>query len=132
MSLFIHKHNSTSLTPDSSVRSRERENLEEAITQGSPVNPTFGSSAKSFSDFPDAKKEVGPPKRIADKIDFLICNSCFWCASCLKLDVEFAMDKCPYCEGSSIECIPIASNETYSFEYNPTSGITLEFSELKL
>ncbi|MDQ6864958.1 MAG: hypothetical protein M3044_14180 [Thermoproteota archaeon] len=129
MSLFIHKHNTISLTPDSSVRSRERENLEQAIAQGSPVTPTFGSSAKSFSDFPNAKKEVGSHKRIADKIDFLICNSCFWCASCLTLDVEFAIDKCPYCEGSSIEYIPIAANETYSVEYNPASGITLEFSK---
>lgn len=129
MSLFIHKHNTISLIPDSSVRSGESESLEEAMAQGSPVTPTFGSSAKSLSDIPNAKKEVRSHKRIADKIDFLICNSCFWCASCLTLDVEFAIDECPYCKASSIEYIPIAANETYSFEYNPTSGITLEFSK---
>ena len=58
MSLFIHKRNTISLTPDSSVRSPRAQNLEEAIAQNSPVTPTFGSSAKSFSDFPNAKKEL--------------------------------------------------------------------------
>ncbi len=95
-------HNTTSLIPDSSVRSGEHASLEEAIAHGSPATPTFGSSTKSFPDIPNAKKEARPHKRIADKIDFLICNSCFWCASCLSLDVESAVDKCPYCEESSI------------------------------
>ena len=125
MSLFIHKHNTISLIPDSPVQSGENESLGE----GSPVTPMFGSSVKSLSDIPNANKEVRSHKRIADKIDFLICNSCFWCASCITVEVELAIDKCPYCKESSIEYIPIATNETYLFEYNPTSGITLEFSK---
>ena len=98
MSLFIHKRNTISLTPDSSVRSREHENLEEAIAQSSPVTPTFGSSAKSFSDIRNAKKEVRSHKRIADKIDLLICNSSFWCASYFTVNLQFGIDKCPHCK----------------------------------
>jgi hypothetical protein len=63
---------------------------------------------------------------------FLLCESCFWCASSISL---ISMDWiCPVCSNnnnnSKIESIPIENNETYKFNYNQRHGVILEFSEL--
>jgi hypothetical protein len=59
---------------------------------------------------------------------FLLCESCFWCASSISL---ISMDWiCPVCNNSKIESIPIENNETYKFNYNQRHGVILEFSEL--
>ena len=57
---------------------------------------------------------------------FLLCNSCFWCASILYDDVQpFRM--CPICMDNELEFMPISSEETYKFDYDKRHGITLEF-----
>ena len=68
-------------------------------------------------------------KRIITKQrHFLLCESCFWCASSIYL---VSMDWiCPVCNNSKIESIPIENNEMYKFDYNQRHGVILEFSEL--
>ena len=69
-------------------------------------------------------------KRIITKQrHFLLCESCFWCASSIYL---VSMDWiCPVCNNNSkIESIPIENNEMYKFDYNQRHGVILEFSEL--
>ena len=74
-------------------------------------------------------------KRIITKQrHFLLCKSCFWCASSVYL---LSMDWiCPVCNNnnnnnsSKIESIPIENNEMYKFDYNQRHGVILEFSEL--
>ena len=63
--------------------------------------------------------------RISDEVSFLICRSCFWCASCLSPESTFA--KCPSCVEENIESLPIAENEDYRFKVDLKRGITLEF-----
>ena len=48
---------------------------------------------------------------------FQICQSCFWCASSfIRLRV---FDKCPLCyREDTIDSMPIASGEIYSYDYN--------------
>ena len=41
--------------------------------------------------------------RISKKIDFLLCNSCFWCASYLNLRRSFGVIECPSCKENTIE-----------------------------
>ena len=68
-------------------------------------------------------------KRIITKQrHFLLCESCFWCASSISL---VSMDRiCPVCNNSNkIESIPIQNNEIYKFDYNQRHGVILEFSE---
>ncbi|HYT43673.1 MAG TPA: hypothetical protein VEP90_15140 [Methylomirabilota bacterium] len=62
------------------------------------------------------------------KIDFLLCNSCFWCASYLNLGTSFIVVQCPLCKENAIEWIPISANDAYSFDYNPVTGVIVEFS----
>jgi hypothetical protein len=72
------------------------------------------------------KKEMPP------KVDFLVCQSCFWCASCIfshtyKGITEQAIVKCPSCVKGDIESLPIAQNESYRFHYDTKRGVTVEF-----
>ena len=59
------------------------------------------------------------------KAQFLICDSCFWCASIL--DERVVSGACPLCKGTLLESIPIAPDEAYRFDNNPKGGVVLEF-----
>jgi hypothetical protein len=78
----------------------------------------------------------GPKTRISDEIIFIICQSCFWCASCFPSQVlgtiaaaaeDSTSPKCPSCIEGNIESIPIAENENYRFDYNNKRGVVMEF-----
>ena len=57
---------------------------------------------------------------------FLICKSCFWCASCVY--DPYRMIKCPTCnESTTIESIPLSNHESYRFDYDNQRGVTVEF-----
>ena len=76
------------------------------------------------------ESSIEKKKRIITKQrHFLLCESCFWCASSIYL---LSMDWiCPVCNNSNkIESIPIQNNEIYKFDYNQRYGVILEFSEL--
>ena len=69
-------------------------------------------------------------RTITKQRHFLLCESCFWCASSIYL---VSMDWiCPVCSNNNnkIESIPIGNNEIYKFDYNQRHGVILEFSEL--
>jgi uncharacterized CHY-type Zn-finger protein len=59
------------------------------------------------------------------KRHFVICNSCFWYAS---LDSYSRTVKCPVCNNSNLELIPLSKNESFNFNYHSRTGIVLEFS----
>lgn len=83
---------------------------------------------------PSSKDDVHHEDRAASeikKIDFLLCNSCFWCASYLNLGSGFIVIQCPSCKENAIESMPISANDAYSFEYSPLTGVMLEFSNRK-
>ena len=65
--------------------------------------------------------------RISDEIHFLLCQSCFWCAS--YFNYSEVVTRCPTCESNSIESLPISNSEFYTFNHDRTRGVTLEFSE---
>jgi hypothetical protein len=49
-------------------------------------------------------------KRIHNKVsfEFLICNSCFWCASTLG---EYDIKACPSCKNDVLESFPISKRQ---------------------
>jgi hypothetical protein len=71
-------------------------------------------------------------KGIVENIHFLLCGSCFWCASqsnnCNTSDM---ITECPSCNGIKVESLPISHDEVYKFNYDPKRGVTLEFSTSK-
>ena len=73
-------------------------------------------------------------RTITKQRHFLLCESCFWCASSIYL---VSMDWiCPVCSSNNnndnnnkVESIPIQNNEIYKFDYNQRHGVILEFLE---
>jgi hypothetical protein len=81
------------------------------------------------------------------KIYFLLCESCFWCASYFVVDEKDddsvrnnepggygdnnndtnSISKCPICNKEKVESMPIANGELYRFDYSPNRGVILEF-----
>lgn len=81
-------------------------------------------------------------KVLITKKYFMICESCFWCASSYSfLNEEHEIPKsilhdtvitqyarCPACRTEKpVESLPISSDESYKFDYDPTRGVILEF-----
>jgi hypothetical protein len=54
---------------------------------------------------------------------FLLCSSCFWCAS--DLNLRGIVERCPSCMNGKVESMPISNNEIYTFRHNVTPRIAL-------
>jgi hypothetical protein len=65
----------------------------------------------------------------SDSKYFLICKSCFWCASFLNR--SNLISKCPVCANNAdglLDSTPISDKEVYRIDCNRKRGITLEFT----
>ena len=69
-----------------------------------------------------------------DKIYFVICNSCYWCATYFGIDdLEYLSGSssrvlnCPICNSHNTELMPIATDESFRIEYSLTRGMEIEF-----
>jgi hypothetical protein len=69
---------------------------------------------------PYQKRDISSSER-----NFLICRSCFWCASYLN-NVHSFGDICPSCKNDKVESMPISFDETYKFNYDSGRGDILE------
>ena len=63
----------------------------------------------------------------SDKINFLLCESCFWCASYFN-NYRMVVTKCPICGNKKIESMPISHDEVHTSSHDPKHGVTLGFS----
>ncbi|MCI0559776.1 MAG: hypothetical protein MN733_14900 [Nitrososphaera sp.] len=54
---------------------------------------------------------------------FVICGSCYWCASVLY----YGFEACPSCKNKNIDSMPISPDETYFIDHSTERGITLDF-----
>ena len=92
-------------------------------------------------DLPRKKIEL-PPNTIEnnkilqpiDKIYFVICNSCYWCASYFGLDDLESLSgssshvlDCHVCNSHNTELMPIATDESFRIDYSLTRGMEIEF-----
>ena len=59
---------------------------------------------------------------------FVVCSSCFWCASVFR---SGAFGACPSCKNGMLDAMPISTDESYVFDYNEKRGIVLDFSPAK-
>jgi hypothetical protein len=69
-----------------------------------------------------------------DKIYFVICNSCYWCATYFGIDDLESLSgssshvlDCRSCNSHDTELMPIATDESFRIEYNRTKGMEMEF-----
>jgi hypothetical protein len=68
------------------------------------------------------------------KVYFVICNSCYWCASYFGIDDLESLSgsssyvlNCPICNLHNTELMPISNDESFTIEYSLTRGMELEF-----
>ena len=71
-----------------------------------------------------------------DKIYFVICNSCYWCASYFGIDDLESLSgssshvlDCHVCNSHNTELMPIATDESFRIEYSQTNGMEMEFDK---
>jgi hypothetical protein len=92
------------------------------------LNFEHGSLLQRTKLSPDAlDKDVGRP---VNHIHFVICNSCYWCASYFSIDnikTSSQVLRCHLCNSYNTELIPILSNESFRIDYNVTRGMEMEF-----
>jgi|SoiMetStandDraft_5_1073268.scaffolds.fasta_scaffold29631_3 hypothetical protein len=81
----------------------------------------------------DREEEIEDYTRFSSRF-FLLCNSCFWCASFLRHPSIFS--KCPQCSKGEIDCMPTGQDESYNLitvlrkELSSISGLkTAQFSK---
>ncbi|MCC2647582.1 MAG: hypothetical protein K0S67_144 [Nitrososphaeraceae archaeon] len=102
-----------------------------STTATATTNRTTTTDTAYHHHHTNTNKLSNEKKRIITKQrHFLLCESCFWCASSIYL---VSMDWiCPVCSNNNnnkVESIPIQNNEIYKFDYNQRHGVILEFSE---
>ncbi|MGH9986497.1 MAG: hypothetical protein ACRD8W_21350 [Nitrososphaeraceae archaeon] len=68
-----------------------------------------------------------------DKIYFVICNSCYWCATYFGFDVLGSLSAtsshvldCHICNSHNIELMPISGGESFGIEHSKTRGMEIE------
>lgn len=117
-----HKHSHDYYTPSpSSAQQQQQQQLEEQppLIEKSSVYSTLDEHiTNSNNGNNDAK--------VLAKIHFVLCQLCFWCASCLNV-AKRTVTKCPSCNELRLESIPIFNNEICKFAYDPKTGMMLEF-----
>lgn len=68
---------------------------------------------------------------ISEGVNFVICNTCFWCASIYSSTYLYtnniSIARCPLCFESGLELIPISKDESFRINYTPKAGVVLEF-----
>ena len=96
-------------------------------------NLAYDSRLKQAKFLPNAieHSEILQP---IDKIYFVICNSCYWCASYFGIDDLESLSgssshvlDCPICNSHNTELMPISSGESFRIEYSQTKGMEMEF-----
>ncbi|MDP8903491.1 MAG: hypothetical protein M3M86_06985 [Thermoproteota archaeon] len=60
---------------------------------------------------------------------FVLCDTCYWCAT--FLDKTRMMDKCPMCSAAQLSSFPIMPDESFIFSYDTKRGVELDFGRRK-
>lgn len=55
---------------------------------------------------------------------FVMCHSCFWCASFLQ---GRSFQACPLCGGTALDSIPISERETYRLKISHNCNVEIDF-----
>jgi hypothetical protein len=91
-------------------------------------------TTKLSSNTIDVSKEDDTILRSINKIYFVICNSCYWCATYFGIDDLDSLSAssshvldCHVCSSHNTELIPISTDESFRIEYNVTRGMEIEF-----
>jgi Zn finger protein HypA/HybF involved in hydrogenase expression len=57
----------------------------------------------------------GKQEQVYKQIEFLLCESCFWCATCIDSQQKH-MTRCPSCKDFRLKYLIINDNEIYNLD----------------
>lgn len=60
---------------------------------------------------------------------FMLCETCYWCAT--YLDKTRVAEKCPACSSTVLSSFPIMPDESFVFSYDAKRGVELDFGRRK-
>ncbi|MDQ3976809.1 MAG: hypothetical protein M3264_09825 [Thermoproteota archaeon] len=69
------------------------------------------------------------PKPHAAVSIFVLCETCYWCAT--FFDKTKVKDKCPMCSVERLSSFPIMPDESFIFSYDSKHGVELDFGRRK-
>jgi len=90
---------------------------------------TIQNMHQDVVDYAKQEEKLSTARRTTQRY-FMICQTCFWCASYTgTIDImnELPFETCPTCNDNRVESLPILYDEYYRYEYTPTRGVVLEF-----
>ena len=71
------------------------------------------------------------PDRSSSSPVFILCDTCYWCATYFDKTRIPRENKCPQCNAinnnNEFSSFPIMPNESFTFDYNDKRGVELEF-----
>jgi len=72
---------------------------------------------------------INTPDALPSQPIFILCDSCYWCATYMDKNRIPGKNRCPQCNANNNELtsLPIMSNESFAFDYNDKRGVELEF-----
>ena len=83
------------------------------------------------TDFPSYRinpEIISKENEVTERINFLLCESCFWCASYFN-NYRKVVTNCHICGSKKIESMPISHDEVHTSSHDPKRGVTLGFSK---
>jgi hypothetical protein len=91
-------------------------------------------TTKLSSNAIDTERENDKILQRTSQVYFVICNSCYWCASYFDIDDLESLSgssshvlDCHACNSRNTELIPISTDESFRIEHSLTRGMELEF-----
>jgi hypothetical protein len=69
------------------------------------------------------------PKPAGSPSLFMLCESCFWCAT--YLDKAKLIESCPVCTKGMLSSFPIMPDEAFVFSCDEKHGVELDFTRRK-
>jgi hypothetical protein len=82
----------------------------------------FGEGSNRSVNENNCKIDI-PENIINNEINFLICNTCFWCASVYSTTNRISRINCSVCnDASNLESIPISKEESFRINCIPKTG----------
>jgi hypothetical protein len=60
---------------------------------------------------------------------FILCDTCFWCATYFGKFMLPAENRCPICMETELSSFPILPDQSFSFIHNQKHGVELNFEK---
>jgi hypothetical protein len=62
---------------------------------------------------------------------FILCDTCFWCATYFGKFMLPAENRCPICLETELSSFPVLPDESFSFNHGQKCGVELKFESTK-